>query len=152
MRHNKKCHKHVFISSWLWMAVVWLGWGLHKVRMCRIHVFIKVVHSSHFLAIFTSFSLFIFLPFFKNELKNEHENELKMDHTPPILQKFSFSLSFCLHFHIPFLSFFQTPLQCLILSSDHHYQQQCPPPSHLYHYNNSITTCHHHFHTHSHIN
>jgi len=45
----------------------------------------RVVHSSHFQAIFSSFLVFIFLPFFKNELQNESKNELKNDH-------------FCLHF------------------------------------------------------
>ena len=38
----------------------------------------RVVHSSHFRAIFGSFSVFIFLPFFKNELENEIKNESKM--------------------------------------------------------------------------
>ena len=40
-----------------------------------------------------------------------------MDHPPSILQKCSFSLSFCLHFHIPFLSCFQTmsPFPCPLM-------------------------------------
>jgi len=31
----------------------------------------RVVHSSHFLAIFASFSVFIFLPFLKNQIQNK---------------------------------------------------------------------------------
>jgi hypothetical protein len=38
----------------------------------------RVVHSSHFLAIFASFLLFIFLPFFENELKMNMRVSSKM--------------------------------------------------------------------------
>ncbi|KAF8233985.1 hypothetical protein L208DRAFT_860432 [Tricholoma matsutake] len=58
----------------------------------------RVVHSSHFRAIFGSFSVFIFLPFFKNELENEIKNSkmiiFQKSNLPSLLQKWSFSLSF----------------------------------------------------------
>jgi len=38
----------------------------------------RVVHSSHFLAIFASFSVFIFLPFFKNQIQSESKMIWKM--------------------------------------------------------------------------
>jgi hypothetical protein len=39
---------------------------------------IRVVHSSHFQAIFSSFLISFLISFFKNELENDIKNESKM--------------------------------------------------------------------------
>ena len=66
--------------------------------------YIRVVHGSHFRAIFGSFSLFIFLPFFKNELKNETKMIIFEKSNPSlafakmIIFTFIFTLHFCCSF------------------------------------------------------
>jgi hypothetical protein len=58
--------------------------------------FNRVVHSSHFWAIFGSFSISFFISFFKNGLQNGTEkwSFLKNRTLPSLVQKCSLSLSF----------------------------------------------------------
>jgi hypothetical protein len=93
---------------------------------------IRVVHSSHFRAIFSSFLISFLISFFKNELENDIKNESKMDPSWCFCKNDHFHS----HFHFPFFSFFQTPLWHLILCSDHHHQWWCPLP----HTSTTITT------------
>ena len=88
----------------------------------HVHSDIRVVHSKHFWAIFSSFFISFSMSFFKNEVQNEARMSWKM-------------LIVTFHFHLPFLSFFQSPLWCHI----HHYH----PRHHHCHHHNSVTTCPH---------
>ena len=75
----------------------------------------RVVHSSHFQAIFSTFFISFLISFFKNKPQNEMRMNIKMDHfwkIKPFLH-FCKNYHFHFHFHVPFLSFFQTPLQHL---------------------------------------
>jgi len=105
-------------------------------------VLIRVVHSGNFWAIFSSFSVFSFHPFFKKEL----QNEMRMNQKMVIFQKiepypwFYKNSHFHFHFHFSFSLCFQTPLWHLIPCSDHHWWQHPLPhtsttttttPSHL---------------------
>ena len=116
----------------------------------------RVVHGSHFRAIFGSFSLFIFLSFFKNELQNESRMTRKMIifakwSTPPHFAKmviFAFIvLSFSRSIFVVLSNSAPTPNPLQWPPST-----TTPPPSHLYHHlHNSITTGCHHSHAHAHI-
>ena len=116
----------------------------------------RVVHGSHFQAIFGSFSLFIFLSFFKNELQNESrmtQNMIILQNGvhPPILQRWPFLLSFSSHFHVPFFFVISnsapTPnlLQWLMTTINNNTPSLTPlpppPPPQLHHHQLSPFPC-----------
>ena len=113
---------------------------------------IRVVHSSHFRAIFSSFLISFLISFSKNECQNEMRMNQKMDHFWKIKPFPCFCKNDHFHFHFS-LSIFvilSNPALTCNPCSDHHHQWWHLPPSHLYCHHNSVTTCHHHSHTHSH--
>ena len=97
----------------------------------------RVVHSSHFRAIFGSFWSHFLISFLKNGLQNEPKMNYfwKIEAYPRFCKNHHFSV----HFHFPFFSLFQTPLQCL-----HTLTTTGLPPSTLYNLHNSVTTHRHH--------
>ena len=94
----------------------------------------RVVHSSHFRLIFSSFSVFSFHSFLKNELQNETRMNRKIEPYP----RFYKNGHFHFHFHFTFSSCFRGPLQCLIAGTSnlhhHHWCRHALPFSNLYHH------------------
>ena len=78
----------------------------------------RVVHSSHFRAIFGSFWSHFLISFLKNGLQNEPKMNYfwKIEAYPRFCKNHHFSV----HFHFPFFLLFQTPLQFVTHHHHHH--------------------------------
>jgi len=130
-------------ATGLFIDCVWLH--QKKITTCKlehpIEVYNRVIHSNHFWAIFSSFSISFLISF----LKNGVQNEMKMNQKMTIFEKLNPSLAFVKMIIFTFI--FPFHFCCSVkLCSDaqsfqwHHHQWRHPSPSHLYTSTTTTTT------------